>query len=95
VATWPRSPTLEASCGAPRSFHRSFAACEDLLHSLVDPQAGIMRDMTNRACALGAWWFQSHHWLLSRVSPGHGFEMRIQLACSAEKARVCGPSLCH
>jgi hypothetical protein len=51
--------------------------------------------MTNRACALGAWWFQSHHWLLSRVSPGHGFEMRIQLACSAEKARVCGPSLCH
>jgi hypothetical protein len=60
---WPRSPALDASRGAPRLFHRSFAACEDLLHSLVDPHAGIMRDMTNRARALGAWWFQSHHWV--------------------------------
>jgi hypothetical protein len=95
VATWPRSPALEASGGAPRSFYRSFAACEDILHSLVDPHAGIMRDMTNRACALGVWWLQSHRWLLSRVSPGHGFGTRIQLACSAEKARMCGPSRCH
>ena len=79
VATWPRSRALEAWGGAPRSFHRSFAAGEDLLHSLVDPHARIMRDMTNRACALGASWFQSHHWLLSRVSPGR-FETRIQLA---------------
>jgi hypothetical protein len=36
AATWPRSPALEASCGAPGSFHRTFAAGEDLLHSLVD-----------------------------------------------------------
>jgi hypothetical protein len=58
-----RSPALEACGGAPRSFDRGFAAGEDLLHSLVDPHAGTMRDMTNRACALGAWWFQSHHWV--------------------------------
>jgi len=59
----PRSPAVEASGGAPRSFERSFAAGEDLLHSLVDPRAGIMRDVTNRACALCAWWFQSHPWV--------------------------------
>jgi len=60
-----RSPALEASGGAPRSFHRRFAAGEDLLHSLVDPHAGIMRDMTNRVRAVGVSWFQSHHWILS------------------------------
>jgi hypothetical protein len=52
-----RSPALEPSRCAPRSFHRSFAAGEDLLHSLLDPHARVMRDMTNRARALGAWWF--------------------------------------
>ena len=60
VATWPRSPAVEACGGAPRSFHLIVAAGEDLLHSPVDPHAGIMRDVTYRACALGAWWFQSH-----------------------------------
>jgi hypothetical protein len=94
VATWPRSLALEACGGAPRSFHHSFAAGEDLLHSLVDAHAGIMRDMTNRACALGAWWFQSHLAPFSCES-GTRFKTRIQLARSAEKARVCGPSLCH
>jgi hypothetical protein len=94
VATWPRSPALEASGGAPRSFHRSFAAGEDLLHSLVDPRAGIMRDMTNRAGALDAWWFQSHLAPFSCES-GTRFKTRIQLARSAEEARVCGPPLRH
>jgi hypothetical protein len=42
VATRPLSPALEASGGAPRSFHRSFTAGEDLLHSLVDPDARLM-----------------------------------------------------
>jgi hypothetical protein len=36
------SPALEPSRGAPRSFHRSFAAGEDLLHSLFDPHARVM-----------------------------------------------------
>jgi hypothetical protein len=66
VETWLWSAAVEASGGAPRAFHRSFAAGEDLLHSLVDPRASIMRDMTT----LDAWWFQSHRWLLSRLSPG-------------------------
>jgi len=29
------------SGGAARSFHRSFAAGEDLVHSLVDPHVGF------------------------------------------------------
>jgi hypothetical protein len=64
VAAWLRSLALESCGGAARSFHRSFAAGEDLLYSLVDPHAGVMRDMTNRAGALRAWWFRGHHWLL-------------------------------
>ena len=94
MATWRQSPALEACCGAARCFHGSFAAGEDFLHSLVDPHAGIARDVTNRARALGAWWFRGDHWLLSRVSLDT-CETRILLARSAEKARVCGPSLCH
>lgn len=93
MATWPRSLALEASGGAPRSFHRSFAAGEDFLHSLVDPHAGFMRDMTNRAGALGAGWFQGH--LAPLVVSPDTVETRIQLARSAEKARTRGPSLCH
>jgi len=64
MAPWRRSPALEACGGAARAFHGGFAAGEDLLHSLINPHAGITRDMTNRAYAPGAWWFRDHHWLL-------------------------------
>jgi hypothetical protein len=53
-------PCLEARDGAARSFYRGFAAGEDLLDSLLDPHARVMREIANHACALGAWWFQSH-----------------------------------
>jgi hypothetical protein len=63
---WDASLLTEMSRCPPRSFdgglslHLGFAAVEDLLHSLVDPCVGRMRDVADGACVVGGVRLQGH-----------------------------------
>jgi hypothetical protein len=99
---------VEVSRRVPRSFERGCAAVKDLLHASVDPHAGVMWDVTDRTCAPGGFWLESHQRLVAAarsidwvvrmgmlVSAGWRSLLEFLLARSCEGDSRGAPSLVH